>query len=97
MISDKSATLESQLHDAGLGLGGIDINAATRAEPGAPAILPASAGATANDAPANPRGNSQNAPQRQEFSDRGRQDQSHETGEKTGEPRVSSGHRGLYL
>jgi flagellar hook-length control protein FliK len=97
MISDKSATLESQLHGAGLGLGGIEIDAASRTDLGALGAPLASAGATANGAPADPRENSQSAPQRQEFSGRGRQDQSHETGEKSGEPLASSGNRGLYL
>jgi hypothetical protein len=95
MISDKSATLESQLHGAGLGLGGIDINAAARMEAGAAGTPLASAGA--QNAPADPRENAQNAPPRQDFSGRGRQDQSHETDEKTGEPRASNGDRGLYL
>jgi flagellar hook-length control protein FliK len=95
MISDKSATLESQLHGAGLGLGGIDINAASRMEAGAAGTPPASAGA--QNAPADPRENAHNAPPRQDFSGRGRQDQSHETSEKTSEPRASNGDRGLYL
>ena len=95
MISDKSATLESQLHGAGLGLGGIDINAASRMEAGAAGTPQASAGA--HNAPADPRENAQDAPQRQDSSGRGRQDKSHETGDKTSEPRASNGDRGLYL
>jgi flagellar hook-length control protein FliK len=97
MISDNSATLASQLHGAGLGLGGIDINAASRMEAGAAATPPASAGASVPGGSADSRENAQNAPHRQDSSGRGRQDQSHETSEKTSEPRASNGDRGLYL
>ncbi len=97
MISDKSAALESQLQGAGLGLGGIDIAAACKSESGAAGWTPSDGGASANGAEADSGGNSQTAPQRQEFSGRDKQDKSYDGDQRTSEPRVPGGAGGLYL
>ncbi|MGO9428799.1 flagellar hook-length control protein FliK [Rhodoblastus sp.] len=98
MISDKSAALQSQLQGAGLGLGGIEIAAASRSESDAAGWTPSNGGASADGAEADPRENSQTAPQGQEFAGRNRQDKGHDGNQRTSEPRVPGGGAGgLYL
>lgn len=98
MISDRSSSLASQLQGAGIGLGGIDISAATKQVPGAADLAGSSnTGASAGGANADAGGNSQAAPQGRDFAGRNNQDQGRETSDKTRDPRLSGGDRGLYL
>ncbi len=97
MISDKSATLESQLQGAGIGLGGIDISTAAKQPANATGLPSATGGGSANGAGSDPRGNSDSTPQRQDPAGRNRQDQSHETVQKAGDQRAIGGGHGLYL
>jgi flagellar hook-length control protein FliK len=90
LISDKSAALTSQLRDAGIGLGGIDISA-TSPGPGG------SGDAPTGGRPPDPSGGDSNpAPQRQQTSGRDRQDRENETNDQTGDARPR-GERGFYL
>ena len=85
LISDKSAALTSQLYDAGIGLGGIDISSAASGPGGS------------GDAPPNSSSaNSHPAPQRQNSSGRDRQDRENETNDQIGDARPR-GERGFYL
>ena len=90
LISDKSAALTSQLQDAGIGLGGIDINSAASGQ-GASGEAP-----TGGGRPPNPSGGDNPAPQREQTSGRDRQDRNNETNDQTGDA-SSRGQRGLYL
>ncbi len=91
LISDKSAALTSQLHDAGIGLGGIDISSAASG-PGGSGDALSGGGKPPNSSSAN----SHPAPQRQNSSGRDRQDRENETNDQTGDARPR-GERGLYL
>jgi flagellar hook-length control protein FliK len=84
LISDRSATLTSQLQGAGIGLGGIDISSAAAGQ-GASGDAP-----TGGDRDSNP------APQRQHTSGRDRQDGNNEIDDQTGDA-PSRGRRGFYL
>jgi flagellar hook-length control protein FliK len=105
MISDKSAALENQLHDAGLGLGGV-------------AISSSAAGSMTGDAPsgggpsgqgpsaqtsgsafgaAGGQGESESTRHRQNSSGRQSQDKVNEPSDASRDPRGSAGDRGLYL
>ncbi len=96
MISDKSAALESQLRDAGIGLGGININAAAKHV--AASAASGQGGATAHFSGDGPRGQAHSTPHGQNFAGGGRQDQSHDTSENSGrDSRAPSGDRGLYI
>lgn len=86
LISDKSAALTSQLHDAGIGLGGIDISSAASG-PGGSGDAPPAGKQSADSHP---------APQRQNSSGRDRQDRENETDDQTGDARPR-GERGFYL
>jgi flagellar hook-length control protein FliK len=86
LISDKSAALTSQLHDAGIGLGGIDISSAASGPGGSGDAPPAG----------KPSADSHPAPQRQNSSGRDRQDRENETDDQTGDARPR-GERGFYL
>ncbi|MCW2274977.1 hypothetical protein GJ654_10575 [Rhodoblastus acidophilus] len=104
MISDKSAALESQLHDAGIGLGGVAISSSAAGMSGdAP-----SGGAQGGQEPsAQTSGSSfgaaggQEEPettrQRRNFSGREPQDSTNEPSEVSRDARGSVGARGLYL
>ncbi len=91
LISDKSAALTSQLHDAGIGLGGIDISSATSGQ-GASGDAPTGGGRQPNPS----GGDSNPAPQRQQTSGRDRQDGDNEIDDQTGDA-PSRGQRGFYL
>ena len=102
MISDRSSSLAGQLQGAGIGLGGIDISAAAKQVPSAADLAGSSnTGASAGGGNANTGGNSQAATQGRDFAGRNTQDQGRETSDrtsdKTSDPRLSGGDRGLYL
>ena len=92
MIADKSGLLESQLHGAGVGLGGIDISASSAGAGGDPAG--AGAGRQPSSSPSG--GQAGETPQQQGAPGRNRQEKNHDASEKTGELRPGAD-RGLYL
>jgi flagellar hook-length control protein FliK len=86
LISDQSAALTSQLHDAGLGLGGIDISAAASNQ-----------GGDGGGRSPNASSREQDPAPRQDNSGRERQDRKNEkTNEQNGDARPR-GERGFYL
>jgi len=91
LISDKSAALTSQLHGAGIGLGGVEISAATSGQ-GASGGAPTGGGRQPNPS----GGDSNPAPQRQQTSGRDRQDGDNEIDDQNGDA-PSRGQRGFYL
>jgi hypothetical protein len=91
LISDKSAALTSQLQDAGIGLGGLDINSSASSQ-GASGDAPTGGGRPPNSS----GGDSNPASQRQQTSGRDRQDRNNETSDQTGDA-PSRGQRGFYL
>jgi hypothetical protein len=100
MIDDRSATLESQLRDAGLGLGGVAISVATKPESSAVSAAVSSHGSFGDGAAgasqegrqqrdATPQGHTLNDQDRQDFKDESRDNASEASGRR--------GDRGLYL
>jgi hypothetical protein len=94
MISDKSATLESQLQGAGIGLGGIDISSAA-SQAGGPEWTSSTGGAASNGAGAGD--DSQSAAQKQDRAGQNRQDQTNDQSDATQDARPQGNGRGLYL
>jgi hypothetical protein len=110
MISDRSAALESQLNGAGLGLGGVAISSSAAGGMNGDANAGGSQGGGAaprhdSQASGSPSGNaagqsdsqSETTRQRQNFSGRAGQDDTHEPGNSSRDARDSAGDRGLYL
>jgi hypothetical protein len=111
MIDDRRATLESQLRDAGLGLGGVAISVAARAEGGAGQNADGAgqggtgqsgSGQGASGAPRNEQGSGQGqereaTSQRQDYFGRDRQDGSDDSNDNANEARGRRSDRGLYL
>ena len=103
LIDDKSAKLEGQLRDAGLGLGGVEISVA--AQTGADFSAGAGTGGDTGGTPAGGRQEwgqqsgqgSGSAPSGQEFSRRAREGLKDETSDRTDDAPHSRGDRGLYL
>ena len=94
MISDKSATLESQLQGAGIGLGGIDISSAA-SQAGGAEWTSSTGGASSNGAGAG--GDSQSTAQKQDRAGQNRQDQTNDQSDATQDARPQGNGRGLYL
>lgn len=94
MISDGGATLTTQLHEAGIGLGGIDISAAPAAPGGGSAG--ATSGGSSSAQATDDGAREEPAPQGREFSGRERRDQRNEPIEQAADARAR-GERGFYL
>ena len=108
MISDRSAALESQLHHAGIGLGGVAISASAAGGMSGDAQSNAAQGGQGSQAQSAPtsgsssgaaggQGESKSTRQRQNSSGRQPQDAANEPSDVSREPRGSVGDRGLYL
>ncbi|MCI4678838.1 flagellar hook-length control protein FliK [Rhodoblastus acidophilus] len=96
LIDDKSANLQSQLRDAGLGLGGVDIHVAEKPNVTLPSAA-AGGGASFGTSQQGGRHEPGASSPRPQFTGRGKEGMRDDSSDRANDSRAPRGDRGLYL